>query len=114
MNSNIQKQIDAQSWSELEESLSSRGYAVTKVILTPEECTSLVSLYDQPTRFRSHVIMERHRFGVGDYKYFSDPLPDLVTDLRTTCYPYLAKVANEWATAFGEKKPHFPPSTLRS
>jgi hypothetical protein len=52
--------------------------------------------------------MERHRFGVGDYKYFSHPLPDLVTDLRTSSYPHLAKVANEWAKAFGENKPPFP------
>ena len=52
--------------------------------------------------------MERHRFGVGDYKYFSHPLPDPVSDLRTAAYPHLAKVANEWAEAFGEKKPPFP------
>jgi hypothetical protein len=108
MNSNIQERIDSLEWNEAEESLSARGYAVTDPILSPEECASVVSLYNQPDRFRSHIIMERHRFGVGDYKYFLHPLPDLVTDLRTSSYPHLAKVANEWAKAFGEKKPPFP------
>jgi hypothetical protein len=108
MNSQIRKRIDSLRWNEVEESLSARGYAVTEPILTPEECSSIVSLYNQPARFRSQVIMERHRFGVGDYKYFANPLPELVTDLRTAAYPHLAKVANEWAKAFGEKKASFP------
>ena len=103
----IQQRIDTVDWSTADESLSARGYAVTAPILTREECASIVSLYSEPTRFRSHIIMERHRFGVGDYKYFSHPLPELVSDLRTAAYPHLAKVANEWAQAFGEKKPPF-------
>jgi uncharacterized protein len=108
MSAQIQKRIDSLNWNEAGESLSSRGYAVTDPILTPEECASLVSLYNQPDRFRSHVIMERHRFGVGDYKYFASPLPGLVTELRTSSYPHLAKVANEWAKSLGGQKPPFP------
>jgi hypothetical protein len=108
MTAQIQKRIDSLNWSDTKESLSTRGYAVTDSILTPQECASIVSLYNQPTPFRSHIIMERHRFGVGDYKYFAHPLPDLVTDLRTSSYPHLAKVANEWAKSFGDKKPPFP------
>ena len=108
MSSTIQKRIDVIDWHTARESLSTRGYAVTESILTPEECSSIVSLYNDPARFRSQVIMERHRFGVGDYKYFSNPLPDLVSDVRTAAYPHLAKVANEWSTAFGETKPPFP------
>jgi hypothetical protein len=108
MNSQIQKRVDSLNWNEAEKSLSARGYAVTDPILTPEECASITSLYSEPTRFRSQVIMERYRFGVGDYKYFANPLPELVTDLRSAAYPHLAKVANEWAKAFGEKKPAFP------
>jgi uncharacterized protein len=104
----IQERIDAVDWSTADESLSARGYAVTDPILTREECASIVSLYNEPTCFRSHIIMERHRFGVGDYKYFSHPLPELVSDLRTAAYPHLAKVANNWAKAFGENKPPFP------
>jgi len=108
MNPNIQKRIGSLNWEEAEESLSARGYAVTDPILSSEECASIVSLYNQPARFRSHVIMERHRFGVGDYKYFANPLPDLVENIRTAAYPHLAKVANEWAKAFGDNKPPFP------
>jgi hypothetical protein len=108
MNSNIQKRIDSLNWSDAEELLSARGYAVTDPILSPEECASLASLYNQPNRFRSHIVMERHRFGVGDYKYFANPLPNLVENIRTAAYPHLAKVANEWARAFGDKKPPFP------
>jgi hypothetical protein len=108
MSANIQKRIDALDWNEAEESLSARGYAVTDPILTPEECASIVSLYHDSTHFRSQVIMERHRFGVGDYKYFANPLPEIVAILRTSAYPHLAKVANEWARAFGEEKPPFP------
>jgi uncharacterized protein len=109
MDSQIQERIDAVDWNKARESLSARGYAVTDPILSPKECASIASLYNDGTRFRSHIIMERHRFGVGDYKYFSYPLPDLVSDLRAAAYPHLAKVANEWAKAFGEKKPPFPP-----
>jgi len=108
MNSNIQKRIDSLNWSDAEESLSARGYAVIDPILSSEECASLVSLYNQPNRFRSHIVMERHRFGVGDYKYFANPLPDLVDNIRTASYPHLAKVANEWAKAFDDRKAAFP------
>jgi hypothetical protein len=108
MSSQIQKRVNSLNWNEAEKSLSARGYAVTNQILTPEECASITSLYNEPIRFRSQVIMERYRFGVGDYKYFANPLPELVTDLRSAAYPHLAKVANEWSIAFGDKKPPFP------
>lgn len=104
----IQKRIDALDWPAAEESLSARGYAVTDPILTLEECASVVSLYNDSTRFRSRVIMECHRFGVGDYKYFANPLPEIVVDIRTSAYPHLAPIANQWAKAFGESKPPFP------
>jgi uncharacterized protein len=108
MTPSIQKRIDALDWNAAEESLSARGYAVTAPIPTPEECADVVSLYPDASRFRSHIIMERHRFGIGDYKYFGDPLPELVTDLRMSTYPHLAKIANAWAEAFGEAKPPYP------
>jgi uncharacterized protein len=107
--SSIQKRIDALNWSALEQSLSARGYGVTAPILTPGECKAIVSLYNQEIRFRSHIIMERHRFGVGDYKYFSHPLPEMVADLRACAYPHLAKVANQWAEALGESHSPYPP-----
>jgi hypothetical protein len=106
--SSIANRIDALDWSSANESLSARGYAVTSAILTPEECAEIIALYKDDSRFRSHVIMERHRFGVGDYKYFANPLPPLVTDLRTSAYPHLAKVANAWSSAFGETQALYP------
>jgi len=108
MSANVQKRIDGLDWNKAEESLSGRGYAVTDSILTPEECASIISLYNEPARFRSHVIMERHRFGVGDYKYFANPLPGIVADLRTSAYPCLAPIANQWVKAFGKPQPPFP------
>jgi uncharacterized protein len=108
MSSHILKRINAFDWSKAEESLSARGYAVTDQILSPEECASIITLYNEPTRFRSHVIMERHRFGVGDYKYFAHPLPDTIANLRTAAYPRLAKVANQWAEALGDGNQRYP------
>jgi hypothetical protein len=104
----IRKRVDALDWNNAEESLSARGYAVTAPILTQDECAGIVALYNDASRFRSHIIMERHRFGVGDYKYFSNPLPELVTDLRSCAYPHLAKIANQWAKAFGEEQAWYP------
>src|SRR5262249_21528035 len=95
--SSIQERIDAIDWIAAEESLSGRGYAVTPPILTPDECQAIIALYGEASRFRSHIIMERYRFGVGDYKYFDHPLPETVQHLRTSVYPHLAKVANQWA-----------------
>jgi hypothetical protein len=99
----IRSRIDALPWSELHSSLSEHGYATTPAVLTPEECAELRSLYAHDELFRSKVIMERLRFGKGDYKYFANPLPAPVEELRTHAYPHLAPVANHWAEVLGEK-----------
>jgi uncharacterized protein len=104
----IQKRIDSLDWRGLKESLSANGYAVTSAVLTPAECDSVVALYHDDSRFRSQVIMERHRFGLGDYKYFANPLPEIVADLRVSAYPHLAEVANEWAEALGGEDSPYP------
>lgn len=104
----IQERVDALDWKATTDSLSQRGYAVTAPILSPEECASLVAMYGADTHFRSRIVMERYRFGVGDYKYFDNPLPEIVVSLRTAAYPHLAGVANEWAENLGEKSPRFP------
>jgi|SRR5215472_416323 len=104
----IAERIDALDWKQAQESLSQRGYAVMRQILSTEECTLLAGLYNDSSRFRSHIIMERYRFGVGDYKYFGQPLPEIVSELRTRAYPHLAEVANQWADALGEKSSRFP------
>ncbi|HKV60658.1 MAG TPA: 2OG-Fe(II) oxygenase [Candidatus Acidoferrum sp.] len=104
----IEERIAAVDWKRAEASLSESGYAVTDPILTAAECKSLVALFNHEIHFRSHVIMERYRFGVGDYKYFANPLPELVVELRSSAYPHLAEVANQWAEMLGENDPRYP------
>lgn len=107
-NPSVAERIDALDWTVAEESLSERGYAVTNSLLSPEECAELTSLYNDANRFRSKVIMERYRFGIGDYKYFGHPLPELVTELRQKAYPHLAEMANQWAEKLGDKAEKYP------
>jgi hypothetical protein len=104
----ITQRIDALDWKGAAESLSERGYAVTSPILSAAECAALVALYGDESRFRSQVVMERYRFGVGDYKYFANPLPEIVTKLRTSAYAHLAEVANDWAEALGKDPARYP------
>jgi hypothetical protein len=83
-------------WLEIENDLAITGFAVLPNALTAAQCRSLAQLYDDDTNFRSRVIMARHGFGKGEYKYFSYPLPPLVKELRTALYPPLSKIANDW------------------
>jgi hypothetical protein len=83
-------------WDRVAGELSGHGAAVLEDLLTPEECRTAASLYADDSRFRSRVIMSRHGFGKGEYKYFCYPLPDPVGGLRTALYPRLAPIANKW------------------
>jgi hypothetical protein len=105
----IEARIDALDWNAAEESLSARGYAITATLLAEDECAALIALYNEAERFRSHIVMERYRFGIGDYKYFTNPLPETVLSLRTSAYPHLARVANHWREMLGEPGPKHPP-----
>jgi hypothetical protein len=98
----IQDRLNQLDWKALEASLWQRGFAKTDPLLTAEECDALVSLYGKDQLFRSRIDMKRFRFGEGEYKYFSYPLPDLVQALRETIYPRLAVIANAWAKAMGQ------------
>jgi uncharacterized protein len=104
----VEERIAALGWEAASDSLSERGYAVTAPILSPEECASLAAMYADANRFRSHIVMERYRFGVGDYKYFNHPLPEIVSSLRTSAYPHLAHTANRWAENLGDRSLRFP------
>ncbi|WP_404363464.1 2OG-Fe(II) oxygenase [Corallococcus coralloides] len=88
-------------WEETGRELDARGCAVLEQLLTPDECEALALLYDLDDAFRSRVVMARHGFGRGEYKYFDHPLPELVTKLRTALYPHLVPIANRWNTAMG-------------
>jgi len=84
-------------WSPIGRDLDERGYAVTPRILYEDECEGLAGLFDEEDRFHTTVNMCRVRFGSGVYRYFDDPLPGAVEELREALYPSLSKVANEWA-----------------
>jgi len=70
-------------------------------LLVPDECRTISGLYPNDDIFRSHVVMARHGFGRGEYKYFGYPLPGLIARLRTAVYPYLVPLANRWNKAMG-------------
>jgi uncharacterized protein len=88
-------------WLELERELDSQGNAVLHQLISLEECGQLAALYDQEDGFRSRVVMARHGFGRGEYKYFDYPLPPLIAELRTNLYQQLAPIANRWNEAMG-------------
>lgn len=86
--------------------LASLGYARVP-LLSANECRELATLYDKADGFRSRVVMQRHGFGSGEYKYLSYPLPEIVARLRTALYPPLATIANDWGVRLGEDR-RFP------
>jgi hypothetical protein len=108
MNSSIEDRIAQIDWQSVDHSLTDYGYARTGPLLTAAECSELRSLYAEDKHFRSKIVMERYRFGKGDYKYFHYPLPKIVENLRTAIYPRLAETANRWRHALEEKGSDFP------
>ncbi|HEX5144020.1 MAG TPA: 2OG-Fe(II) oxygenase [Mycobacterium sp.] len=91
-------------WSVLEGQLDGSGFAMTPPLLSPERCAELAGMFDDDARFRATVVMARHAFGEGSYRYFVDPLPPLVQTLRESLYPPLAAIANRWAQRLGERR----------
>ena len=96
-------------WGKAAGSLDEGGYAVTPPLLTAQECGDLAALYPKEEAFRSRVVMQRHAFGRGEYKYFRYPLPEVVEGLRRAIYPHLAPIANRWRDKLNEEG-RFPPS----
>jgi hypothetical protein len=96
-----QAQVADYDWRALVSELNANGCAVMEKLLSPEECADIAALYPQEEHFRSHVVMARHGFGKGEYRYFKYPLPDLIEGLRTALYPRLAAVANDWNEKMG-------------
>jgi len=97
----LSTQIAALDWVGIAAQLDSYGCATTGRLLTLEQCTSLAESYASDALFRSRVVMARHGFGRGEYKYFDYPLPELVAALRAALYPPLADIANRWNEALG-------------
>lgn len=88
-------------WPTVSADLDAQGWSVLPELLSVQECDALAGRFEREEDFRSHVVMARHGFGRGEYKYFAYPLPALVEDLRTNLYPHLAPIANRWHEAMG-------------
>jgi uncharacterized protein len=95
----IAARVAALDWTQIAGDLDAYGCAVTGALLTPAECRALAASYPSDALFRSRVIMARHGFGRGEYKYFADPLPSPVDALREALYPPLVAIANRWNAA---------------
>ena len=96
-----ESRVEAVSWEQVTSDLDAEGNAVIKGILSSGECDEIRLLYQREEIFRSRVVMERHGFGRGEYRYFSYPLPGLIGELRTLVYPHLVPIANRWNEAIG-------------
>jgi len=94
-----ESRLSAFDWGRVSNELEASGAATLQKLLEAEECRALAALYPQDAGFRSRVVMSRHGFGRGEYKYFSYPLPGTIASLRTALYPRLAAVANRWSAA---------------
>lgn len=92
----INKRIESFAWGEIERGLDTNGWAIIPGLLTTVDCENLKALYADDTAFRNRVIMARHGYGRGEYRYFCYPLPLSVDNLRTSIYPHLAPIANRW------------------
>ncbi|HSZ64680.1 MAG TPA: 2OG-Fe(II) oxygenase [Xanthobacteraceae bacterium] len=97
----IDTRVAALDWNAIASELDTHGCATTGPLLTGDECAALAQNYTTDEPFRSRIVMSRHGFGRGEYKYFAYPLPDIVTELRGSLYPPLAEVANGWNAAMG-------------
>lgn len=97
----IGSRVDAYDWTTVAAHLDAHGWAPLPKLLTVDETAGLAELYDDDRRFRSHVVMARHGFGRGEYKYFAYPLPGPIADLRTALYTRLVPTANRWNEAMG-------------
>jgi hypothetical protein len=106
VSASIAERLARLDWVAIGASLDEWGHARTQALLTPAECALLRALFADDGRFRSRVDMARYRFGVGEYKYFADPLPGTVRELREHAYPPLAAVANGWEAALKTRARH--------
>jgi uncharacterized protein len=103
----IADRVAALDWARIGSELDAHGCATTGALLAPDECAAISSRYADDALYRSRVIMARHGFGRGEYKYFGYPLPDAIAALRGALYPPLAAIANRWNEQLGERQ-RFP------
>ncbi len=97
----VESRVQSLDWARLAADLDAHGCAVMPKILSPEDCRALAATYADEAPFRSRIVMARHGFGCGEYKYWAYPLPESVATLRALLYPHLAEVANRWNQTLG-------------
>lgn len=105
--SHIQQRLAVVDWQMVAEQMHATGYALVPGLLTREDCDQLIAGYDEPQFYRKTITMERYRFGLGEYKYFAYPLPEILQTIREAVYPKLAPVANQWMSGLGRAE-RFP------
>ena len=98
------ERINDLDWESISESMHKNGYALLPGILTKNDCQQLRERYDSREKYRKTIVMERYRFGLGEYKYFSYPLPELIQTIREALYRKLAPVANKWMQVLNMKQ----------
>jgi hypothetical protein len=104
---NINEKIKTTDWQEIKLEMNEKGYAIVPKVITPANCQDLIKNFDHPGLYRKTVIMERHSYGMGEYKYYNYPLPEIIGKLRKEIYPQLAPIANNWMSQLKIER-HFP------
>ncbi|MEO6549407.1 MAG: 2OG-Fe(II) oxygenase [Ferruginibacter sp.] len=104
---NIMEKISSINWEIVTCEMNEKGYAIVPGFLSADQCKGLIDDYDNTVLYRKTVVMERYRFGLGEYKYFNYPLPGLLQSIREAIYPPLAKIANGWMKALNNNQ-QFP------
>jgi uncharacterized protein len=97
----LKTRLAALDWEQIAASLDTHGCAIIRPFLSSDECRSMAANYNDDSLFRTRIVMARHGFGRGEYKYFAGPLPEPIATLRTMLYPPLADIANRWNEALG-------------
>ena len=97
----VGERVEAIDWPRIGDALDAEGCAVSPGLLTAAECAELVESYSDEGKFRRRIVMASHGFGSGEYKYFDQPLPQIVSALRRALYPHLVPIANRWSAALG-------------
>src|ERR1700755_2065019 len=92
----IKESIENINWQAVTESMNDNGYAIIPGVIGDDDCSNLISNYSDASLYRKTVIMERYRYGLGEYRYFNYPLPSLIQTIRETVYPSLAVIASNW------------------
>ncbi len=104
---NPEERVEDVDWQMVTEQMDEKGYALVSRFLLSQSCDDLIRNYNNSDLYRKTITMERHRFGLGEYKYFRYPLPDLIQTIRTAIYPKLAPIANSWMNMLNIET-HFP------